>query len=346
VAVTKGVGAAAVPVAGSPFTVPTTQLSYVQSGAAGDTYNFVVTPLFSAPAGQLGTASSIATGTVLANQTLNQVITVTRPVGALVLTQVCGRYGSLPAEGAQLGFPTGIGAVGPALDGDNPDPTLGSAPYLTQGAVPFSAVGTTAGPGSSVVAAGAQDTVGGYPYPANPTTGEATPTYPTWCGVELGAAKFVANGAAQFGRGQFFSAQGRLNQVTVVDTRDGDVGFNIAASVTDFTAAGNKSFSGNQLGWTPVVNRDTALFTDALGNTYDQTTAAGNSVFQNTLVSTNTGLHAFNANTLIKANAKATTGTASTGGLGIAVADARLKIAIPVTAIAGNYTAVLTISSF
>ena len=98
-------------------------------------------------------------------------------------------------------------------------------------------------------------------------------------------------GDPAYGKGAFFAASGRLNQVTVVDTRDGDVGFNVAASVSDFTAAGNKSFSGNQLGWTPRVNRDTALFTDALGNTYNQTTAAGSPVAQNTQVSSGNGLH-------------------------------------------------------
>ena len=349
VSVLKGATlATATPVAGSPFTVPTTQTTFTQTGAAGDVFWISVTPLFSAPAGQTGAATAAQSGTVLASSVLDQQITVTRPTGALVLTQVCGRYGTLDAESAQLGFPNGIPAATPLNDGDNPDPQTGQTPYLSQSGLPFSAVGTTPGAGSTPVAAGAQDQANAaqYPYPVNATTGEANPTYPTWCGVELGAAKFVATGATQYGRGQYFAASGRLNQVTVVDTRDADTPFNIAASVSDFTAAGGKSFSGNQLGWTPRVNRDSGSFTDALGNTYDQLTQAGTPVAQNTPVSSGQGLKAFNANTLIKANGRATSGSVTTGSLGIAVADARLKLVIPVTAIAGNYTAVLTISSF
>ncbi len=223
---------------------------------------------------------------------------------------------------------------------------LGTAPYLTQSGVPLTFPG--ANPDVATSPAGPQDgQFPGYPYPDDPTTGEATPTYPTWCGIELGAARFVGTGDPAFGQGQFYAAAGRMNQVTVVDTRDTDPGFNIAGQVTDFTAPGGKVFSGNQLGWTPRVNRDTGPFTDALGNTYNQTVVAGPGSVQNNPV----GLTAIpapgaaNANTLVTAAARAGTAPTFTGGLGIAVMDARLKLAIPVTALSGNYTAVLTISA-
>ena len=345
VAVTSGI-LPGTPVVGSPFTVGAAVTNFTQAGPQGVPLNFTVTPLFSAPIGQTGLSAGPVTGTPIGSAVINQVITVTRPNGALVLTQVCGRYGSLPAEPAQLAFPSGLAALGPVNDGDNVNPVLGNAPYLTQSGVPFSAVGTTSGPGSTPVAAGPQDPkFASYPYPDNPITGEADPTYPTWCGIELGAARFVATGAPAFGQGQFYSASGRLNQVTVVDTRDTDPGWNIAASVTNFTAAGGKSFSGNQMGWTPVRNRNTAPFTDALGNVYSQSTSAGAGVAQNTLVSSGNGLFAGAADTLITAPARSGAANNFVGGLGIGVADARIKLAIPVTALSGNYTAVLTISA-
>ena len=65
------------------------------------------------------------------------------------------------------------------------------------------------------------------------------------------------------GAGQFFAADGRLNQVTVVDTRDADTGWNVVGQVSNFSAGPGKSFSGSQLGWTPVNTEDTAAFTDS-----------------------------------------------------------------------------------
>ena len=51
--------------------------------------------------------------------------------------------------------------------------------------------------------------------------------------------------------------------------------------------------------------------------------------------------------TLIRSNGFQSTGSAasSTGGLGTAIADARLKLLIPITAQSGIYTATLTIST-
>lgn len=293
--------------------------SYSATGLpAGVVHTFTVTPLYPSP--YVASPSSV-TGTPLAAQVLVQDITVTRPVGALVLTQVCGAYGELASEGAQLGFPSGL-PLAPAVNSSTvAAPSAGgTAPTLTAGGVTTDPV------------------AGQYPYPTNPD-GTANPTYPTHCGIDLGNAQFVRSGA---GAGQFYAADGRLNQVTVVDTRDADTGWNVVGQVSNFTAGPGKSFSGSQLGWVPVVTEDTGSFVDSLGNTYDQVATAGGAIAPNSAVAAGLSSN----RTLIQANGAATVAPSVTnGGLGTAIADARLKLLIPVTAQAGTYTAVLTIST-
>lgn len=301
-------------------TLPAGTTSYTATGlAAGTTYSFVLTPLHPAP---YTAPAATASATPLAAQVLLQDITVTRPVGALVLTQVCGAYGSLAAETGQLGFPSGLPAAAAVNSSTVAAPTTGgTAP--TTGAAP-------GGPADPVRSQ--------YPYPTLPD-GTANATYPTHCGINLGNAQFVRSGA---GAGQFFAADGRLNQVTVVDTRDGDLGWNVVGQVSNFNAGPGKSFSGSQLGWVPVKTEDTSSFTDSLGNTYDQVATAGASIAPNTAVASGLSSN----RTLIRANGLTTVSAQnSTGGLGTAIADARLKLLIPVTAQSGTYSAVLTIST-
>jgi hypothetical protein len=318
-----GYDLALTPAGGSTTHVPlgAAATAYTATGLTpGTVYTFVLTAQYSG-VGITGSPAT-TTGTPLAAQVLIQDITVTRPVGALVLTQVCGAYGSLAAEGTQLGYPAGLPAAAAVNSSTVAAPTTGgTAP--TTGAAP-------GGPADPVR--------GQYPYPTL-ADGTANASYPTHCGINLGNAQFVKSGA---GAGQFFAADGRLNQVTVVDTRDGDLGWNVVGQVSNFTAGAGKSFSGSQLGWTPVATEDTAAFTDSLGNTYDQVTSAGAAIAPNTAVASGLSSN----RTLVRANAFTSTGAAtSTGGLGTAIADARLKLLIPVTAQSGTYTATLTIST-
>ena len=150
---------------------------------------------------------------------------MTRPVGALVLTQVCGAYGALAAE-------TLSSASRPACT---------AATAVNSSTVAAPTTGGTA-PTTGALPGGPADAVRNqYPYPVNPD-GTSNATYPTHCGINLGNAQFVRSGA---GAGQFFAAEGRLNQVTVVDTRDGDLGWNVVGQVSNFTAGPGKSFSGS-----------------------------------------------------------------------------------------------------
>lgn len=293
----------------SPFTVTTTSAS-VTGLTAGTAYSFTVTP--QEPAGRSAPAAGPVSAAPQSAQVIVQDITVTRPAGAIVLTQICGNFGALPADtSASIGFPSG------------------SLPAATAASTP-TAPTTTAG-GSTP-----DPVYSGYPYPTNPD-GTPNATYPTHCGINLGNAQFVKSGP---GAGQFFAASGRLNQLTIVDTRDTDTGWNIVGTVSRFVNASNsaKNFSGSELGWDPVKTSTTPAFTDSDGNTYTQTANAGAQVEPNTPNATGLG----NGRTLGTAAALAGTSPNFTGGLGTAVWDARLKLLIPVTAVSGVYNATLT----
>ncbi len=295
-------------------TVVVTGTTAAGSGlTAGVVYTFTVTPTYSSgPAGMAATVQA----TPLSAQVLLQDVTVTRPTGALVLTQVCGVNGAIPAETvASTGFPTGtlpaITAVG-----------TGTGPTTTAG-------GTTEDPRYGE---------GQYPYPQL-ADGTPNATYPTHCGINLGNATFVAKGP---GAGQFFAAKGVLNQVTIVDTRDTDTGWTVSGKMSRFVNQTDttKSFAGSQLGWNPVWTSDSAPFTDSDGNTYDQVTTLGAPAVPNAPVGTGLG----SGVTLGRADGRTGTSPSFTGGLGVAQLDARLKLLIPVTNRSGVYTGTLTIT--
>ena len=295
------------PNAGTTTTSGTT--AEVTGLTPGTPYTFTVTPLHPAPF--VGTPASVGPVAPLAAQVLVQDVTVVRPAGAIVLTQICGKNGAIAADTLGTpGFPSGslpaIAATGPGV---------GTAPSFSGGPDPkFSE----------------------YPYPEN-ADGTPAPNYPTNCGISLGTAKFVKKGP---GGGQFFAASGVLNQVTVVDTRDTDTGWNATGTMSAFTAGAGKTFSGSQLGWSPVRTSDTAAFSDSDGTSYDQVVDAGPVVAPNTPNAT--GLSS--GRTLGIAAGLAGAAPTLTGGLGIAELDARLKLLIPVTAQSGTYVGTLTFS--
>jgi hypothetical protein len=270
---------------------------YTLTGTAGQAYAFTVT--YGAPGTSLGAST---TATPLSNSILIQDVAVTRPSGALVLTQVCGQYGDVPAEPASTGFPafaanapagnaTGNTPSGPTLDDGSGHPTATTDPnYPSQ-----------------------------YPNPASPN-------YPTHCSVDLGTAQLVTSGA---GAGQFFAAAGRLNQVTVVDSRELDPGWTLSATMGTFNSGVNH-FSGNQLGWTNT-SADTPGFTDGSGSPYDQTVANDPAVAPNTVGGAGTSHPMAHA--------------AGGSGLGVATVDARLKVLIPINARNGTYAGTLTVTA-
>ncbi len=270
-------------ITGSPFTAAAGATSFVVTGTPGTAYTFTVTPNHTSP--YVGTSASVGPVAPNAAQIIIQDITVVRPAGALVLTQRCGVNGALPIEPVSPGFPSLAGVAASANE-------VGTAPTFGGLADPQFA---------------------NYPSPASPN-------YPTRCGVNLGTAQLVTSGTLT---GQYYTANGFINQVTVSDTRDDDTGWTVNGTMSAFTAPG-ASFSGNYLGWSPVVSSTSGPTSGG----YDQTATAGASVPPDTA----TGL----------ATPKALSSAAAGAGLGIASFDARLKLLIPVSARAGTYNGTLT----
>jgi hypothetical protein len=100
-----------------------------------------------------------------------------------------------------------------------------------------------------------------------------------------------------------------------------------------FGDASGHSFSGSELGWTPIKTFDSPPFTDSNSVSYDQLVSGGPVVAPNS--SNATGLSS--GSVLGQANAGQ--------GLGTARLDANLDLWIPITAHAGDYSGTLTISA-
>ena len=278
-------------VAGSPFTIGAVNTYDVTGLTPGTAYTFTVTPLHPSP--YVGLPAN-TTATPNAAQLIIQDITVVRPAGALVLTQKCGVYGALAADAGSPGFEAGL----PAAPAVASTPGINPAPTLTAGG------------------AATDPQFGNYPNPS-------PALYPTHCGVDLGTASLVTSGSLA---GQYYATSGRLNQVTVLDTRDTDSGWTVNGTMSAFTVAGGgASFSGNYLGWAPVVSSVSA----PTAGGYTQTVNAGPVVAPANLA---TGL----------ATGRALASAPVNLGLGVATLDARLKLLIPVSARSGTYTGTLT----
>jgi hypothetical protein len=274
-------------ITGSPFSTTATTIP-IDGLDPTVTYSLTVTPVFDPPFAGSPVSLVITQGPA-------QIVAVTRPPGILEFTQICGLYGALPADPASPGFPdlpavpaTGIGTA----------PTIDAAGLIPDPAFPQ------------------------YPNPVD-AQGNPAPTYPTHCGLDFGIATLVTGGPEA---GKYFAASGRLNEITVLDTRDTDSGWVLSGAMSDFVSASD-TFSGNYLGWTPALTSDSLPTIDG----YDQVAKAG----PPTLPDAVNGM----------ASASRPLGEAAPGeGLGLAVFDARLKLFVPLVARTGLYTATLTLS--
>lgn len=280
---------------GQPAITETGTSTTVSGLAAGD-YVVRVTPNYASGSGVTGVASAAVNFTIQLNTLVYQDITVERPPGALVLTQRCGVFGGFPAfdttgwPGAQLTLDpvTAVAATGAATEA----PTVVGGPDDGDPDPLF----------------------GSYPQRG---------TYPTLCGVDLGTSELVTDGPLA---GRYYVADGSINQVTVLDTRDGDPGWTAKGDIADLFTNGtgpfdeNNSFSGDFLGWFPQVTATSS----------GQTVTAGPDVSPGTT----------NGLTSNPTLASAPSGA----GLGIATLDARLALIIPVAADADTYTARLSLT--
>ncbi|WP_265521885.1 HtaA domain-containing protein [Oerskovia flava] len=132
-----------------------------------------------------------------------------------------------------------------------------------------------------------------------------------------GGSGAVSLGTAAVDGGAFV-ADGALKQVTVTDTRAGQPAWTINGSVGEFVA-GDRSFSGSFLGWTPAVSQNTVG------------AVAGDAV----VAGTGGGLTA--SSTLAWAPAGHAKGSATV--------DAALALELPLDTEAGDYTGVLTLTA-
>ncbi len=276
----------------TPTPSPTPDVTPTPSPTPSPTPTGTVTPT--------PTPTPSPTPTVGPGLDLVQEVIFRQPAGALVFTQRCGVYNDLPAEPAVNSFP-GFPFDLPALAGTT-DQT-GSAPDV------------------DLVTDGVQPDPLFDQYPDAGTN-------PSLCGIDLGTAEPILDGPLA---AQYFAASGALNEVTVVDMRPVDPGWIVTASITDFTSNGD-SFSGNFLGWTPVVTEDSPPLA---GSGYDQVVSAGPPVLPGTGTSSGQGL---GDGGRVLASAQAGEGN------GMAVLDARLRLLAPVDAAPGEYRARLTLT--
>jgi hypothetical protein len=298
-----------------------------------------------------GTPVSVAGIAPSGSQIVIQDVTATRPGGALVMTQVCGSWGAIPAIPANAFFPVNLPAVTPNNGGGQQIDGLGNA------------TGVAPNPNPTLNGGALDTNFAAYPYPvdtnpASPTYGQPIAVYPTHCGLNLGTAKLITNTGygVQGLSGQYFQTSGQLNQVTVVNTDERDIAWTVKGDLTNFVKSGlteaaalpTQKFSSNHFGWNPVLLA-------ASGNTYGE---YGINAYQGGAVDPLGGgasaTGAFTQKTLGGAAGRSDVpapgtvtawGNQATGSLGIAKFDARVKLLIPVWAVSGTYVATLQLSA-
>ena len=143
-------------------------------------------------------------------------------------------------------------------------------------------------------------------------------------GVKMGAP--VMNPTATY-----LVSTGSLDEVTVTDTRAGDLGW-VASGVTTDLTAGSNGINGYNLGWVPSV----------VSNTAGQTITAGGPVTG----ATETSAGSTPSNPALGLETARTIGSATAGhGVGTAVFDAALTLNIPTNVPPATYFGVLTFTA-
>jgi hypothetical protein len=306
----------------SPTTSP---VSYTFNGLAnGTSYTFtvrasyngtcVITSNAQTGTADFGPASAGSAGVTPSNVEVDQLVIVDRPQGALVLTQACDA--TIVALGAPYpvdsnGVPLPSGSLYPTSQAVSGGPAGGAYPGI------LGSCSVDMHHASFVSAAGvpSQTTPASI---ANHFSGNAG--YPT------------------VGEGQWFKADGAINQVSVVDTRDNDQGWKVNAMLkTDFQS-GSQRFSARQLGIQPAVTDHTPAYAAAGDPTYTNDAQSDPDVLPASHAG-DTGLVGGLGESQQIAHATAL------HGLGIAHIDALLHVLIPVYAQHGVYSAILQITA-
>ena len=294
------------PAPGAPglasYTIPSAAgpLTQVVPGiTAGAPYTFTLTVSYTSPDSGPG---GIVAGTSNSAQIIQQRITVTRPLGQLILTQRCGVNGGIPnftGTAAVPGFPTDLPAIVASPN------QIGTTPDITPAA-----------PGLPANTVDPDSEFGVYPFPL-------TPIYPTECGISLGTSTIVTSGA---GAGLYFQADGRINEVTVSDTRDTNRGWTLNGRMNDFIGLNTptNTFDGDWMGWVPQLQNSTA----------NQIITTGGTVLPGTGVAVGSAGPGLGSGRLL--------GSAAVGaGLGVTQFDARLLLLIPTNTPTDDYVGLL-----
>lgn len=378
----------------SSFTGLTTLSQEFAAGLPAGSFTVTVTPVYAGGSGITGTPG-ISTFSVVPGALVFQELTVNRPKGALILTQRCGTYnamGTLSVGGAEMpndfpGFPFNLDPA-PAVG------QFGTAPILVDqsnnpidGDLVTPGIQTVPDPAFANYPLGVDNVLSGSDIPVGNVTR---------CGLDLGVAKFVTEFNSPRTRtpadafpvsplaGEFFAADGRLNEVTVLDTRDIDAGWKLRGDIEDrFTSIANgDSFSGDYLGILPQMTDDSDLVGGEApgadpatpvvpvpgspnnvrpGALYDQTVKAGPQTGSPEATGARATLGVPDGRVLpgdgFPANAafpnigavgmtdNPVLASAPAGrGLGIATIDARLLLLIPASVDAADYAATLTLT--
>lgn len=126
--------------------------------------------------------------------------------------------------------------------------------------------------------------------------------------------------------GDLLTTTGKINPVTLTDTRAGNPGWSVSGQVSDFSDGGTHAIDGENLGWTPnVVDKSPA-----------QTVTAGSAV------AAANGVAPGDPGTAgLKSSRSLAVGT----GLGTAHFGADLALNAPTSTVAGTYTATLTLTA-
>ncbi|MFZ4812463.1 MAG: hypothetical protein ACOYL9_14080, partial [Ilumatobacteraceae bacterium] len=204
--------------------------------------------------------------------------------------------------------------------------------------------------------AGNGDGTAVYPVDVN---GADNATYPTRCGIDLGIGRLLTTG--QYA-GQYFAASGRINQVSVINTRNDDaLSFNVNVQVSQFVnnQSPTDTFSSNLLGIYPEITFSSGSSgSEWVGQGVTPPTGV-NGIANGDTPSLDLKFMHFSqltnrqplasSNTAGIATEKTLVAFPTASGnqtpTGMSVIDARLRLLIPVTANSGDYTATMTLSA-
>jgi hypothetical protein len=314
--------------AGAAFNTPTNATNFTVNGLTNFTgYSFTVAahnssgftgaatpvgPVTPAPApptnvlANAGNASAVVTWTAPTGPAPTGYVVTGAPGGSATVGNVTTATVTPLTNGTLYTFT--VHAVYGAVNGPESAPSPGVTP---SGQAVTQTFDVTRPAGVLLIGEACSAATGG-PVPAKPYLGVSAQN----CNISLGTAALNAAGT-------FYTATGAIQPVEVLDTRDGDIGWNVTTSLTNFTSA-TDSFGACNFGFVPTAtgNSTTPTYTQTITNGTGAVTAgcpAGGFASAHTSMSATAG-----------------------GGLGYSTLTGPVAVQIPLSANAGTYAAVMS----